>query len=145
MAETGFELCPTLFCLYLGGVGWEMAKKMGAQQGGRRFQRVISNLAGPSQGAAPPMPALHTIPVVDLPHFCISRCALLLGPSCPWLTTWALPKAQSQAVPLLRGAGIHPRSKSRLPYQTRSSLNFYRPGSIINELSVPCCRAPSWS
>lgn len=67
------------------------------------------------------------------------------GPSCPGPTTRALSKAQSQAAPLLRGAGVQQRSKSRLAYQTRSSLNFYRPDSIINELSVPHRRARSWS
>lgn len=67
------------------------------------------------------------------------------GPSCPGLTAQALSKAQSQAAPLLRGASVQQRSKSRLAYQTRSSLNFYRPDSIINELSVPHRRARSWS
>lgn len=67
------------------------------------------------------------------------------GPPCPGLTTRTLSKAQSQAAPLLRGAGVQQRSKSRPAYQTRSSLNFYRPDSIINELSVPHRRARSWS
>lgn len=106
--------------------------------GQERNQQVTSSPAGPFHQAA-----LHALPVADPPHLCTSRCASLLGPPSPQLTTWTHSYAQSQAAPLLRGASIQPRSKSRLPYQTRFSLNFYRPDSIINELSVPRCRTPS--
>lgn len=121
------------------------AKVMGAQWARRTRKDHLSTLQDLPTRKPLPIPALPALPSADPPHFCTSRSASLLGPLLPRLTTWALSKAQSQAAPLLRGAGIQHRSKSRPAYQTRSSLNFYRPDSIINELSVPHCRACSWS
>ena len=146
MAQAGFEPWPHPILHKSWGCRVCNAQEDGGPVGQENQKDHLSTLQDFPTRKPFPMPALHMpFPSADPPPFCTSRCLSLPGPSCPGLTAQALSKAQSQAAPLLRGASVQQRSKSRLAYQTRSSLNFYRPDSIINELSVPHRRARSWS
>lgn len=75
------------------------------------------------EGPAHHLPPCRSAPPAVLPGRLVSahQAVLCSRPVCPGLATQALSNAQSQAASLLREASTHPRSKSRPPYQPRSS------------------------
>lgn len=129
---------PAPSCPSPGGVGCATPKMMWERKWDRRARKTPFHPAGLSHQEAPPYACFACPPPLQTHLPSLHQDVLS---SCPGATTPALSKAQGQAATLLRGASVQQRSKSRPAYQTRSSLKFYGPDSIINELAVPHRRA----